>query len=184
METVTKRVGLLTPYLQARRIAVARPFLAGRVLDVGCNVGSLAELVPPDRYVGVDIDDEILAEARREHPEHRFADVDDVDPSERFDTVVSLAVIEHVSDPEDWLRRWSALVAPGGRVVLTTPHARWEPLHGFAAKLRLTSVEAHDDHESVLDRPALERLVEAVGLKLAVYRRFLAGMNQLVVAER
>src|SRR5215207_2931933 len=43
METVTKRVGLLTPYLQARRIAVARPFLAGRVLDVGCNVGSLAE---------------------------------------------------------------------------------------------------------------------------------------------
>jgi 2-polyprenyl-3-methyl-5-hydroxy-6-metoxy-1,4-benzoquinol methylase len=184
METAAKRSGLLTPYLQSRRIAVARPFLTGRVLDVGCNVGALTELVPDDRYVGVDIDEEILTDARRQHPDHRFMHVDEIDPAERFDTVVSLAVIEHVSDPEGWLNRWSSHVTTRGRIVLTTPHARWEPLHGFASKLRLTSIEAHDDHESVLDRRALERLIDVVGLELVTYRRFLGGMNQLVVAER
>src|SRR5262245_59639788 len=46
MEKVTTRVGLRTPYLLRRRLDVARPFLSGRVLDVGCNVGSLTPLVP------------------------------------------------------------------------------------------------------------------------------------------
>ncbi len=184
METTARPPGLLTPYLQARRIAVARPHLRGRVLDVGCHTGPLAEHVPPERYLGVDVDDELLAEARRKHPEHRFIGVDDVDPDERFDTLISLAVIEHIHEPEQFLKRWTDHVVPGGSVVLTTPHARWEPLHGVAAKFRLTSTQAHDEHESVLDRASLERLVEAVGLKMVTYRRFLAGMNQLVVAER
>jgi 2-polyprenyl-3-methyl-5-hydroxy-6-metoxy-1,4-benzoquinol methylase len=184
MDKVTTRVGLLTPYLLRRRLDVARPFLSGRVLDVGCNVGSLTPLVPPDRYLGVDIDTDVLDEARALHPEHRFESTEAVDPSEQFDTVAALAVIEHVSDPEAWLRQWSSHLRPEGRVVLTTPHARWEPLHGFAAKLRLTSVDAHDEHESVLDRSQFEDLMSTVGLRPVVYRRFLAGMNQLMVAER
>jgi 2-polyprenyl-3-methyl-5-hydroxy-6-metoxy-1,4-benzoquinol methylase len=184
MPTMTKPHGLLTPYLRRRRIDVARPLIAGRILDVGCHDGPLCEFVPADRYVGVDVDEDVLAEAQRTHPEHRFMHVDAIDADARFDTLVSLAVIEHVPDPEAWLRRWSGHVVRGGRVVLTTPNARWEPLHGLAAKARLTSVDAHDHHESVLDRSALEAVIDAVGLKLVLYRRFLAGMNQLVVAER
>jgi trans-aconitate methyltransferase len=184
METTSKPRGFLTPYLQRRRIAAARPYIAGSVLDVGCHDGPLCELVPADRYLGVDIDEQILMEARRNYPEHRFVAADEVDAGIEFDTVVSLAVVEHVPDPESWLGRWCAHLAPEGRVVLTTPHARWEPLHGVAARVRMTSVQAHDEHESVLDRASLEALLAAVGLKLTRYQRFLAGMNQLVVAER
>jgi 2-polyprenyl-3-methyl-5-hydroxy-6-metoxy-1,4-benzoquinol methylase len=175
---------LLGPYLRRRRVAAAQPLMEGRVLDVGCNRGVLCEVVPPDRYLGVDINREALAEAQRQYPNHRFAHVDDVGPDEQFDSVVSLAVIEHVPEPEAWLSRWGAHVVPGGRVILTTPTPRWEPLHGLASKLRLTSESAHDAHVSVLDRAGLEAVLAVAGLELTHYSRFLAGMNQLVVATR
>jgi 2-polyprenyl-3-methyl-5-hydroxy-6-metoxy-1,4-benzoquinol methylase len=182
--TKTKYDGLLSPYLRNRRLAIARPHLRGRVLDVGCAEGHLAGCVPASDYVGVDLDDQILVEARAEHPEHRFVGLDDLDPTERFDTVAAFAVIEHVPDPEGWLRRWADHLVPGGRVVVTTPYDRYEPVHGLAARLRLTSDEAHDEHETTFNRESLERLFETVGLKLTIYRRFLAGLNQLAVATR
>jgi 2-polyprenyl-3-methyl-5-hydroxy-6-metoxy-1,4-benzoquinol methylase len=180
----TKYHGLLSPYLRNRRLAVARPLLSGRVLDVGSAEGHLAASVPADKYVGVDIDDDILVRARRAHPEHVFVGVDELDEAERFDTVVALAVIEHVPDPVGWLARWSGHLVSGGRVVVTTPYARYEPVHGIAAKLRLTSDEAHDEHETTFDRESLERLFERVGLKLTTYERFLLGLNQLAVGTR
>lgn len=180
----TKYHGLLSPYLRNRRLAIARPFLAGRVLDVGCAEGHLADSVAHDQYVGVDLDHDILAEARRAHPEHVFVGIDELDEAEWFDTVVALAVIEHVPDPVGWLARWSGHLVSGGRVVVTTPYARYEPVHGIAAKLRLTSDEAHDEHETTFDRESLDQLFEAVGLKRTTYKRFLLGLNQLVVGVR
>jgi 2-polyprenyl-3-methyl-5-hydroxy-6-metoxy-1,4-benzoquinol methylase len=182
--TKTKYHGLLSPYLRSRRLAVARPFLKGRVLDIGCAEGHLAERVTPDQYVGVDLDDDILVEARRAHPQHLFVGIDELDEAERFDTVVALAVIEHVPDPYGWLTRWSGHLVSGGRVVVTTPYDRYESLHGIAAKLRLASDEAHDEHETTFDRESLDRLFESVGLKLTTYRRFLVGLNQLAVGTR
>jgi 2-polyprenyl-3-methyl-5-hydroxy-6-metoxy-1,4-benzoquinol methylase len=110
--------------------------------------------------------------------------VDDIDVDERFDTVAALAVIEHVSEPEAWLRRWSAHVRPGGHVVLTTPHARWEPLVGLTSKVKLTNVGTDHGHETAFDRRSLHATVEAAGLRPTLYRTFLGGMNQLLVAER
>jgi 2-polyprenyl-3-methyl-5-hydroxy-6-metoxy-1,4-benzoquinol methylase len=49
---------------------------------------------------------------------------DEWSTTERFDAVVSLAVIEHVDDPVDFLRRASELAEPGGRVVIMTLNDR------------------------------------------------------------
>jgi 2-polyprenyl-3-methyl-5-hydroxy-6-metoxy-1,4-benzoquinol methylase len=154
------------------------------VLDVGCAEGHLAASVDPSRYVGVDLDDDILVEARAAHPEHVFVGVDELDEGETFDTVAALAVIEHVPDPDDWLRGWAEHLVAGGRVVVTTPYDRYEPVHGLAARLRLTSDEAHDEHETTFDRESLEGLFGRAGLTPTTYRRFLLGLNQLAVATR
>jgi 2-polyprenyl-3-methyl-5-hydroxy-6-metoxy-1,4-benzoquinol methylase len=180
----TKYGGVLSPFLRRRRMAAVQHLLVGRVLDVGCAEGHLAQFKKPDDYVGVDLEEGILAEARRKWPAPIFLGVDDLGADERFDTVVALAVIEHVSDPESWLRRWCEHLRPGGRVVLTTPHARWEPLHGLAAKVALTSDEAHEEHETTFDEESFTKLIDEVGLTLSSYERFLGGMNQLVIATR
>ncbi|MBN1510467.1 MAG: class I SAM-dependent methyltransferase, partial [Phycisphaerae bacterium] len=63
--------GFLSPFLRGCRLRAARPFIdGGRVLDMGCGTGSLADIVAPQQYLGVDIDAESVRLARRRHPDH------------------------------------------------------------------------------------------------------------------
>lgn len=43
-----------------------------QILDVGCGYGSLAEFVPPDNYLGIDLVPGLIRQARADHPDHRF----------------------------------------------------------------------------------------------------------------
>jgi hypothetical protein len=69
-------------------------------------------------------------------------------------------------------------------LIATTPHPHGRlPLEAGAA-LGLLSPHARDEHETLLDRAALEGAGRAAGLSLVLYRRFLLGMNQLAVFSR
>jgi 2-polyprenyl-3-methyl-5-hydroxy-6-metoxy-1,4-benzoquinol methylase len=177
--------GLLSPFLQRRRIAAARPFLHGRILDVGCGSGALANIIPPENYLGVDVDEKSLSNARRLYPEHRFQSKLPFGES-NFETVVSLAVIEHVLQPEDFLTELVAHLAPSAdaRIVLTTPHPAVACAHSRGARLGLFSQHASKEHKLFLDRSRLELLANACNLHLLLYRRFLLGANQLAVLKR
>jgi 2-polyprenyl-3-methyl-5-hydroxy-6-metoxy-1,4-benzoquinol methylase len=177
--------GLLSPYLRRLRLAAARDFLRGRVLDIGCGTGALAELVDSPAYVGFDIDHECVAIARRRSPGHRFEFC--LPPeSERFDTVVSLAVIEHVADPAQFLTMAARYLDDGAhaRIVITTPHPALEWLHDLGAAVGLFSRHAHEEHEALLDRARLAECAERARLRLERYERFAFGANQLAVFAR
>lgn len=178
--------GLLSPWLRAQRIAAARPYLSGRVLDFGCGTGELVHHIGRERYVGLDIDEPSLAEARRRFPEVPF--LRELEPSMGelqalgpFDTIVGLAVIEHLPEPARVLERLRTLLSPTGQIVLTTPHPLFEVVHRAGATLGLFSREAKEEHEQLLDRQALEAMAAQAGLFLACYRRFLFGANQLAL---
>jgi SAM-dependent methyltransferase len=174
--------GMLSPFLCWRRLAAARPFLTGRVFDFGCGGGRLAAFCAPDHYLGYDQDGNVLEAARHAFPRHRFEPA--VPENGSFDTVVLLAVIEHVEDPAALLSSLAGLLAPAGRLVLTTPHPRWEIVHEVGAALGIFSSDAAEEHHSLLNRDALQALAAASGLRLVEYRRFLLGANQLAVFER
>jgi 2-polyprenyl-3-methyl-5-hydroxy-6-metoxy-1,4-benzoquinol methylase len=177
--------GLLSPYLQRRRIAAVRPYLNGRVLDVGCGSGALAGFVSPASYLGVDVDQHSLDLARARYPAHRFQHELPA-AGENFDTVACLAVIEHVAEPARFLADLGARLAPspGACVVLTTPHPAAGWLHTAGARVGLFSRHAAEEHDDLLDRARLAELALACRLRLARYRRFLFGVNQLAVLER
>lgn len=152
------------------------------MLDFGCGVGALANFVPTDRYLGTDHDQESLNLSRAAHPDHQFCVPSAVDGT--FDTVVALAVLEHAADPVAFVARLAEHVAPDGTLVLTTPNPAFERVHQLAVRFRLASREADEDHEEMLDLPATTALVTNAGLTVSIARRFLAGMNQLVVAQK
>jgi 2-polyprenyl-3-methyl-5-hydroxy-6-metoxy-1,4-benzoquinol methylase len=115
--------GALSPFLQRRRIAQAVPLLRGRILDYGCGNGALfGELTPAqrDHYVGFDPDAETIAAARARFPSARFIDRTE-ELGAAFDSVASLAVIEHVPSVPDYLATLHRLLADGGEAVLTSP---------------------------------------------------------------
>lgn len=176
--------GLLSPFLRARRLAAVRPYLRGRVLDVGCGSGSMAALLPPDRYVGVEPDAEMLELARKRHPQHRFLAA--LPENDQFDTVASLAVIEHVRDAAGFLDALAGCLkrASAARIICTTPHPTADWLHTTGARFGLFSRHASEQHEELLDHRRLQDIGDRIGLRLAEYRRFLMGVNQLAVFGR
>lgn len=172
------RGGLLSGFLERRRFAAALPHLRGRVLDVGCGAGHLSARYQGD-YVGVDRDASVIALARSLYPSRSFRTA--MPEAGPFDTVAALAVIEHVPDPGALLAALRALLAPDGRIVITTPRPFSRIIHDTGARLGLFSQEAAEEHEQFLGREEITRAAERAGLRVALYRRFLAGVNQLAV---
>lgn len=180
--------GRLSPFLREQRFKAAEPYLAsGRVLDIGCGIGMLTRFVGPERYLGIDLDRGSIEQARRLHPQHRFLTLDEFafhDPAELFDTIVGLAVIEHVPDPKAWLEEMARRLAPGGRMVLTTPHPRLEWAHAVGARVGLFSRAASEEHNVLIDHKLMRRFAGDTGLRINAFKRFLCGANQLFILQR
>lgn len=158
------------------------PFLTGSVLDIGCGSGVLARHLSPKSYLGFDVDPAVLDSACLIHPRHNFTST--MPAGQHFDTIVALALLEHLEDPGTALREWHQRLAPSGRIVVTTPHPRGDKLHRFGAGFGLFSQSAAQEHTTLLDRGVLASLGGRANLRISHYRRFLLGLNQLVVMER
>ncbi len=100
----------------------------GRVLDVGCGIGSLLLAARPDArsLAGVDIRQAFLDTARAAIPEAALS-LDSADalpfPDEMFDTVFFCDVIEHLENPFISLREIRRVLAPSGILLVTTPNS-------------------------------------------------------------
>jgi glycosyltransferase involved in cell wall biosynthesis/peptidoglycan/xylan/chitin deacetylase (PgdA/CDA1 family) len=107
-----------------RTLAAMRP---RRVLDAGCGAGALVpwlERAGVTDAVGIDAAPEMVAEARRRYPRHRWqrSDLRRLPfPSHSFDAVASLGVLEYVDEPRAVVRELARVARPGAPVVLSVP---------------------------------------------------------------
>jgi SAM-dependent methyltransferase len=101
---------------------------ACRVLDVGCATGEFLRALDGTRFerFGVDLNGAAIDKAAAELPDVRvhagtLADA----PFEQigFDAITMIDFIEHVRDPERELRLAGSRLAPGGRMVISTPRS-------------------------------------------------------------
>ena len=171
--------GILSPWLRQQRIKAVLPYLRGKILDYGCGVGALAEVYQSNLYLGMDIDSASLAIARARHPGFNFSEA--VLPTDKFDTIVLLAVIEHLPSPETTLRELRGALKAKGRIVLTTPHPLFHQIHCLGAIIGLFSIEADRQHQALLNYRRMKALADSVGLQIETFRYFLGGANQLFV---
>jgi 2-polyprenyl-3-methyl-5-hydroxy-6-metoxy-1,4-benzoquinol methylase len=188
---MSRRPPLLSLAIQQRRYTIALPFISGNVLDIGCGRAMLANLLPSDaQYIGVDHNQLFLESSRRRHPHHQFYPADlegQTLPEEircqRFDTIALMAVLEHLAQPLQILNQLAALLSHNGRVVATTPTPIGHHVHALGARLGLFYREAAADHKSRLSKHNLTHLFQAAGLRVAHYRQFEFGCNQLIIGE-
>ncbi|HIV78298.1 MAG TPA: methyltransferase [Candidatus Sphingomonas excrementigallinarum] len=133
-------------WLADRIVAVAPP--APRVLEVGCGTGfltgaTLPRLAQPD-WLMTDIAPAMLARGMAAHPGVRGRVMDgerpDLPDEAAFDLIVSSLAVQWFGDLAAGLRRLAGLLAPGGRLLVTTltqgTFAAWHDAHraeGFAA---------------------------------------------------
>ncbi|WP_024339281.1 bifunctional 2-polyprenyl-6-hydroxyphenol methylase/3-demethylubiquinol 3-O-methyltransferase UbiG [Bradyrhizobium japonicum] len=105
-----------------------------RVLDIGCGAGLLCE--PLSRLgaqvVGIDPSASNIAAAKlhagKSHLaiDYRCTTVEEVDPRERFDIVLAMEVVEHVTDVGVFLKRCASMLKPNGLMVVSTLNRNWK----------------------------------------------------------
>lgn len=151
------------------------PLGGRRALDVGCGAGLLSE--PLARLgamvTGLDAAPENVAAARL-HAEgqglaidYRAGGVESLG-NERFDLVVSMEVVEHVTDPQAFIAGLAGALADDGLLILSTPNRT--PL----SKLALITIgegfgmvpKGTHDHAKFLTPDELSALVTAAGLEV------------------
>ena len=127
----------------AYTVAAERIREGDRVLDVGFGEGYGAEILRAADYLGVELDDAVVAHARARYP-GRFERYDGLHlPPGPFDLVVSFQVIEHVRDPDTWL---SEIARVARCAMFTTPNRvhRLRPGERPWNRHHVTEFEARD----------------------------------------
>jgi 2-polyprenyl-3-methyl-5-hydroxy-6-metoxy-1,4-benzoquinol methylase len=106
-------------------LEAAEPQPGLRWLDVGCGRGDLLRVIrdrwEPEALSGIDpidwLDDDLRGDV-----DFRAVAAEDADELPTADRVMLVEVIEHLEAPWSALRHAARLVAPGGRIVVTTPN--------------------------------------------------------------
>jgi 2-polyprenyl-3-methyl-5-hydroxy-6-metoxy-1,4-benzoquinol methylase len=182
--------GLLSGYLIRKRFQAIAPYLDNKekVFDIGCGVFRWKKaLAPTTRYVGVDLLESVI-DYNRQCFGHTFdcldVEKDALDKyNSNFDMIIMAAVIEHFDNPLDVLKKLKATLKTGGQLVFTTPHPRGEKLLNIGSLFGFFSNDKHTHHD-LLDQAIIEKLAVSAGYQLTSYKRFLAGLNQLVVLTK
>ena len=106
-----------------------------RILDIGCGAGLLCEpftrlgaQVIGDRSVRDQYRGGASCMPTRAHLsiDYRCTTVEQMDVRERFDIVLAMEVIEHVTDVGVFLNRCAAMLKPGGLMVVSTLNRNWK----------------------------------------------------------
>jgi glycosyltransferase involved in cell wall biosynthesis len=112
------------------------PFVGQRVLEAGCGIGNLTELLlDSDRLVASDFDPFYIEMIDRRFgymENFRAAQMDlteagDYDrlAKEQLDTIICLNVLEHIAADEDVLGHFYRLLPPGGHAIILVPQHPW-----------------------------------------------------------
>ncbi|MFL5830633.1 MAG: class I SAM-dependent methyltransferase [Solirubrobacteraceae bacterium] len=158
---------LVPPDFELRRAFLRGELKQGdRVLDLGAGAGELtaAAAAAGTEVIGAEVAEAALARARRAHPALSFqlVPIDGPLPFEdgSFDVVWASEVIEHIADTGAWMSEVRRVLAPRGRLLLTTPS------HG-RLRLALGGIERYSeplgDHLHLYTRRSLGTLLSEFG---------------------
>ena len=170
------------------RLEGAAQGAALRVLELGCgyranNLQYLQQRYPEMRFTGVDL---TVDEAFPPQPGLTLlaADLNDWQPEQEYDCVLSLAVAEHLLDPQRHFQLIAESLRGGGVALVTSPTPPAHAVLSLLAWLNIFDQEEIQDHKLYLTREGLHALAEGAGLVVQAYRTFSLGMNQFAILAR
>ena len=163
-----------------------------RVLDVGCVNHNLDAAHLSDwrhkqismaaaRVVGLDYEKEAVEHLNGEGWNIIAADAQNFDVRDQypegFEVIIASEIIEHLTNPGGFLTSLAKHLAPGGQIVITTPHA-----YGFGFFLEvLVWGEEHvnDDHTLTFSRKNMKWLLKKSGLKMIEFHWLIQDTTHL-----
>jgi ubiquinone/menaquinone biosynthesis C-methylase UbiE len=158
----------------------------GSALDLGCGDGRLSGELEAESLTLADVSPIALSRARTRLPEGRAAELTPDEPlpfaDGEFELVLCAETLEHVRDVQLLLSEARRVLAPGGRLAVTTP------AHGRATALGLLvrGFDAEFDplspHLRFFTQKSLARVLGELGFEVASLRSEAGSL--LAVARR
>ena len=130
----------------------------GRILDNGCGIGNLFEMVPADRIVGLDLSTQMLKHAAKRSSRLVLGNSQQLPFKDNsFDLVFCRSLLHHLPQPELAVKEMYRILKPAGEVVLADTNTSL-----LSALPRMIAVRGrHFSHEHKnLNRRFLEKLLK------------------------
>lgn len=167
------------------RIRAEQPSKTLKVLELGCgywgrNLAELSRSNPAVEFTGVDLSVAEQADGFRLIE----GDITSWAPKETYDVVLSLAVVEHLTEPQRHFNLMASALAAGGLAGLTTPSPAADALLSALSRSRIFDSEEISDHKLYLTEAGLRLCAQQAGLEVMEYERFSFGMNQWIVLRK
>ena len=125
-EAYAEHLAAWNPALYAKYADTLKPAQPGaRALDVGCGVGQVVARLNEAGFEahGVDVSQPNIERAQKVCPRCQLYDGQRLPfPDGHFASVGALNVLEHVDEPEAFIADLVRVVAPGGRIVISSPN--------------------------------------------------------------
>ncbi len=136
-----------------------------RHLDIGCGDGYFLRRSKCDERYGLDA---LIGDVVTDRLDF---------PVNYFDYATMLAVIEHLSQPEELINEIWRVLKPHGRLIITTPKKKAEFI------IRLYSPDIESVHESYFDLSQIKNLT-GDKFKIIGHHTFIFGLNQVFCLQK
>ncbi|MHB8132424.1 MAG: class I SAM-dependent methyltransferase [Mobilitalea sp.] len=147
-----------------------------RLLDFGCADGrTLLELYnqfKDGEYVGIDVSEELIAEAPQLPHNITLITADATNLPETaaenfYDVVTALAFIEHLQNPITALKEARRVLRKGGLLVATCPDPMWDKISS------LVRLQDNTDHVTDMNLNKMIDMMQKSGFDVVEYGRFM-----------
>lgn len=187
-QTPVDRFGV---WLGARAARRSADFRGARFADFGCGFQATLARTQLEVARSAVLVDVALADDLKRHPkvtaiEGSLLDVVGEFEAESLDIVLCLSVLEHLFEPEEALRHFRRILAPGGVAILNVPSWLGKPFLELAAfRLGVSPAEEMDDHKAYYDPRDLWPMLVRAGFRPSLIRcrRHKFGLNTAAVCR-
>jgi 2-polyprenyl-3-methyl-5-hydroxy-6-metoxy-1,4-benzoquinol methylase len=138
------------------------------MLDIGCGVGAITKALCPrfNNVTGIDGSEIKIEKAKKHNSASNITYIctlfEKFDPNMQFDFIVAANVLEHVDNPQYFLKKIRTWLASRGRIVITVPNA--VGLHKRVGKAmglindfyQLTESDIKKGHKRIYDRNTIK----------------------------
>ena len=99
-----------------------------------------SQRIPNLKFLGLDVSDKMLKIAKKRLEEgkvnfnvKKFTTYNFPLKDEEFDAILCFETLEHIPEPEVFVKELERVLKKNGMLILTTPNVFWEFIHAFAA---------------------------------------------------
>lgn len=148
-------------------------YRSGRWLDAGCAKGFLLRIASQHGWepYGFDVSPYVINEAMKVCPDAHLLVLDAQNPlpfpSEFFEVITACELIEHLTDPETFLREAHRLLKPGGLLFISTPNAKsifsFQWVQNLCQTIEYTTPFDDDTHISYFSSKSISKTLKRCG---------------------